>query len=186
MSPPAGSLIAFATDAGHTALDGEGTNGLYTSELLKHLRTSGLTVEQVFKRVRAGVMQATGGRQVPAEYSCLVGEDVYLAGLPAMPQSTPGSPAIGAETPAMNAVSTVARALPVEPPTRAQMLEWAAAGRFAEVAQAVEDMAGDIGPGDHAFEPLNAVLEKVKAAASPGHNQPGARKLAQEALARMK
>ena len=48
MKPPAGSLIAFATDAGRTAQDGQGTNGLYTEELLKHLRTPGLTIEQVF------------------------------------------------------------------------------------------------------------------------------------------
>lgn len=162
MSPPAGSLIAFATDAGHTALDGEGVNGLYTSELLKHLRTPGLTVEQVFKRTRAGVMQASEGRQVPAEYSRLVGEDVYLAGLPVMPPSAPQAPAGIPTVPAMNSASTLARALPVEPPSRAQMLEWAAAGRFAEVVQAVEDVAADTGPGDHAFEPLNAVLEKVK------------------------
>lgn len=36
MGPPAGSLIAFATHAGQTALDGDGANGLYTEELLRH------------------------------------------------------------------------------------------------------------------------------------------------------
>jgi len=54
MKPPAGSLIAFATDAGHTALDGEGRNGLYTGELVKHLQTPGITIEQVFKRLNLG------------------------------------------------------------------------------------------------------------------------------------
>ncbi len=52
-----GTTSAFATDAGHTAQDGAGTNGLYTVELLKHLQTPGLTIEQVFKRTRAGVME---------------------------------------------------------------------------------------------------------------------------------
>lgn len=164
MSPPAGSLIAFATDAGHTALDGEGANGLYTGMLLEHLRTPGLTVEQVFKRVRAGVMQASEGRQVPAEYSRLVGEDVYLAGLPATLSSMPSASVMDSGSSVMSvAAPSLVRALPVDPPTRVQMLEWVAAGRFAEVVQAVEEMAADIGPGEHAFEPLNAVLEKVKA-----------------------
>jgi uncharacterized caspase-like protein len=45
MTPPAGSLIAFATDAGRTAYDGDGTNGLYTEELLKNMRTPGLTID---------------------------------------------------------------------------------------------------------------------------------------------
>jgi tetratricopeptide (TPR) repeat protein len=80
MTPPAGSLIAFATDAGRVAFDGDGANGLYTEELLKHLLTPGLTIEQVFKRTRAGVLKRSDGGQLPAEYSRLVGEDIYLAG----------------------------------------------------------------------------------------------------------
>ena len=83
MNPPAGSLIAFATDAGHTASDGHGANGLYTAELIKNLATPGLTIEQVFKRTRAGVIAASEGKQMPAEYSRLVGED----GLPSRPAS---------------------------------------------------------------------------------------------------
>ncbi len=71
MNPPAGSLIAFSTDAGRTALDGDGANGLYTSELLKNMATPGLTIEQVFKRTRAGVLARSEGSQVPAEYSAL-------------------------------------------------------------------------------------------------------------------
>jgi hypothetical protein len=80
MTPPAGSLIAFATDAGRVAFDGNGANGLYTEELLKHLLTPGLTIEQVFKRTRAGVLKRSGGGQLPAEYSRLFGEDIFLAG----------------------------------------------------------------------------------------------------------
>ena len=80
MKPPAGSLIAFATDTGQTAQDGDGSNGLYTEELLRHLRTPGLTIEQVFKRTRAAVLDRSSGQQIPAEYSRLVGDDIYLAG----------------------------------------------------------------------------------------------------------
>lgn len=78
MNPPAGSLVAFATDSGHTANDGGGTNGLYTEELIKQLLTPGLSIEQVFKRTRAGVMARSGGAQIPAEYSRLVGDDIFL------------------------------------------------------------------------------------------------------------
>ncbi len=80
MNPPAGSLVAFATDAGRAASDGAGTNGLYTEELTRHLLSPGLSIEQVFKRTRARVMERSGGTQIPAEYSRLVGDDIFLAG----------------------------------------------------------------------------------------------------------
>jgi len=64
MRPPAGSLVAFSTDAGRVAQDGSGVNGLYTGELLKHLQTPGLTIEQVFKRTRSGVMAKSEGKQI--------------------------------------------------------------------------------------------------------------------------
>ena len=48
-----GSLIAYATAPGAVALDGSGRNGLYTAALLQHLTTPDLSVEQLFKRVRA-------------------------------------------------------------------------------------------------------------------------------------
>lgn len=88
MTPPAGSLIAFATDAGRVAFDGDGANGLYTEELLKHLQTPGLTIEQVFKRTRAGVLKRSGGGQLPAEYSRLFGEDIFLAGSASEPAAS--------------------------------------------------------------------------------------------------
>lgn len=92
MTPPAGSLIAFASDAGQVAFDGDGRNGLFTEELLRNMRTPGLTIEQVFKKTRAAVIERTKGRQVPAEYSRLVGDDVYLAGkLARAPTSPPVS-----------------------------------------------------------------------------------------------
>ena len=69
-----GSLIAYATAPGAVASDGEERNGLYTSYLLQHLTTSGLSVEQFFKKVREGVVKATKGRQTPWESSSLIGD----------------------------------------------------------------------------------------------------------------
>src|SRR5579859_7884780 len=78
MDAPKGSLIAYATSPGHTASDGESTNGLYTSALLKFMRNPSLTIEQVFKQVRNEVSDKSGGSQIPWETTSLTGEDFYL------------------------------------------------------------------------------------------------------------
>lgn len=143
MKPPAGSLIAFATDAGQTALDGEGANGLYTEELLKNLRTPGLTVEQVFKRTRAGVLERSNGGQIPAEYSRLVGEDIFLAGHAAVPQPMASAPA-----PALPALDDISKL--------------AAAGKAQECTAALQSLAQAKGPGDYAAQPIETLLDQVK------------------------
>ncbi|NOT86263.1 MAG: hypothetical protein HOP02_16115 [Methylococcaceae bacterium] len=71
MSGPNGAIIAFATAPGNTAADGSGRNGLYTKHLLKHMVTPGISIEQVFKRVRIDVDKASEGQQVPWENSSL-------------------------------------------------------------------------------------------------------------------
>ncbi|HKE59712.1 MAG TPA: caspase domain-containing protein [Pyrinomonadaceae bacterium] len=73
MNAPGGTLIAYATAPGSVASDGNGRNGLYTQELLQNLRTPGLDVEEVFKRVRIAVREKTQGAQTPWESSSLVG-----------------------------------------------------------------------------------------------------------------
>jgi len=161
MKPPAGSLIAFATDAGQTALDGDGTNGLYTEELLKNLRTPGLTVEQVFKRTRAGVLERSSGGQIPAEYSRLVGDDIYLAGQAPAPPPVVAMPAVPTTPPA---------ALPVpEPlpppavlPTLSGILKQANAGQAKECVESLQQYAQAKGPGDYAIQPIEVLLERVK------------------------
>ena len=70
---PTGTLIAYATAPGRVASDGQGQNGLYTSELLKQMRVPGLSVTDMFMHVRAEVMKQTAGKQVPWEASSLVG-----------------------------------------------------------------------------------------------------------------
>lgn len=71
---PTGTFIAYATAPGSVAADGEGANGLYTQELLKKLKVPGLTIEQVFKKVRASVLQKTSGKQTPWENSSIIGD----------------------------------------------------------------------------------------------------------------
>ncbi len=153
MTPPAGSLIAFATDAGQTASDGEGANGLYTDELMKHLRTRGLTIEQVFKRTRAGVLKRSGGIQVPSEYSRLVGDDVYLAG-PAVAQPAK------VEAPATSKPALVAVAVTI--PSVTQLVKLAEARQVADCTQGLQVLVRSRGPGAYATQPLDALLTGVK------------------------
>jgi uncharacterized caspase-like protein len=70
---PTGTLIAYATAPGRVASDGNGQNGLYTSNLLKQMRMPSLSVTEMFMHVRAEVMRQTGNKQVPWEASSLVG-----------------------------------------------------------------------------------------------------------------
>lgn len=73
-----GTLIAFATAPGKTADDNpNGNNGLFTTHFITALQQPGLTIDQVFNRVRERVYNASGGKQVPWTVSSVIGE-VYL------------------------------------------------------------------------------------------------------------
>jgi Tfp pilus assembly protein PilF len=74
MDAPEGSILAYATAPGSVAADGTGRNGLYTSKLLKHIRTPGLPVEMFFKEVRRDVRNASGNKQMPWTESSLIGD----------------------------------------------------------------------------------------------------------------
>ncbi len=73
MNAPSGSLIAYATSPGSTASDGPGKNGLYTSSLLKYMNNSGLTILEVFQKVRSEVREKSNNRQTPWESTSLEG-----------------------------------------------------------------------------------------------------------------
>lgn len=74
MDAPTGSLVAYATAPGSVAADGYGRNGVYTKYLLENMDKPGLTIEQVLKQVRIGVLKETRKKQVPWESSSLTGE----------------------------------------------------------------------------------------------------------------
>jgi uncharacterized caspase-like protein len=82
MDPPKGakqgSIIAFATAPGDVASDGDGRNGFYTSKLLKYINTPGLTLEEVFKKVRIEVSGESNGRQIPWENNSLTGDFFFV------------------------------------------------------------------------------------------------------------
>ena len=77
MDGPTGSIIAFSTAPGDVAADGVGNNGLYTENLLKHLKKPGQSIERIFKKVRIDVRKQSNGDQIPWESSSLV-RDFYF------------------------------------------------------------------------------------------------------------
>jgi len=90
MQAPKGSLIAFATSPGSVASDGSGDNGVYTKHLLENLRTPGIQVEQMFKRVRTGVIEDTNNTQRPWETTSIQGDFVFAdAGAATQASETP-------------------------------------------------------------------------------------------------
>jgi formylglycine-generating enzyme required for sulfatase activity len=85
---PADSIVVYATGAGSTAVDGEGRNGLFTSQLLKNLKTPGLEVNEIFRRTGGDVARISGGSQRPAVYTQFY-STAYLAGNAERPDTPP-------------------------------------------------------------------------------------------------
>lgn len=78
MEAPSGVLVAFATKPDSVAIDGNDGNGLYTKHLVAEINTPGLSLEQIFKKVREQVEKDSHGLQSPREESSLKGEDFYF------------------------------------------------------------------------------------------------------------
>ena len=76
--PPTGSLIAFSTDSGQTAPDGDGENSIYTISLTNNMLLEDTSIDQVFRNVRAEVLTQTNGIQRPVEATQLTGQSFYL------------------------------------------------------------------------------------------------------------
>ncbi len=66
-----GTLIAYATQPGNVALDGDATNSPLTRSLVKHIATPNLDIALMMRRVRQDVIGETGGRQIPWQHSSL-------------------------------------------------------------------------------------------------------------------
>jgi len=59
------TLIAFSTSPGGLAFEGSDKHSIYTSELIRAMSEAGMTIDEVFARVRLAVSQKTGYRQKP-------------------------------------------------------------------------------------------------------------------------
>jgi uncharacterized caspase-like protein len=95
-----GTLIAFATGPGQTALDGkEGQNSPFTRALMANIATPGIEIQQAMTKVRAQVNEETNKGQLPWGHTNLIGT-VFLNQAPA--------PAVVAAAPAGSAPAAVA------------------------------------------------------------------------------
>ena len=100
-----GTLIAFATGPGQTALDGqEGTNSPFTRALLAHLAEPGIEIQQAMTSVRAQVNEETNKGQLPWGHTNLIGA-VYLNPSQATQQVANAAPTASTSVPAAAASS---------------------------------------------------------------------------------
>jgi hypothetical protein len=81
INAPTGTVISYATAINSVASDGGSSgNSVYTEELLRHMRTPGLSITQMFIRVTAGVHGKTQGRQTPWVSMSLTRDFYFNAG----------------------------------------------------------------------------------------------------------
>lgn len=74
MRAPKGSLVAYSTEPGNTASDGEGSNGLYTEVLLNNIESKSTPVLTMFQKVRLEVMEKSKEAQIPWESTSLTAD----------------------------------------------------------------------------------------------------------------
>ena len=78
-TPASQFLIAYATNSGNVALDGNGNNSPYVEAMLQHFPEPNVSIEEALRNVRRSVREATGGDQIPT-YNGGLEEEVCLAG----------------------------------------------------------------------------------------------------------
>ena len=74
-----GTFIALATSPGHVAEEEAGNGGIFTQALVGAIRQPGLTLNEVFDKVRADVDSRTGGQQLPWTSSSVIGSFQFAA-----------------------------------------------------------------------------------------------------------
>ena len=103
-------IVAFSTQAQHTADDGAGRNSPYTAAFLKHIEEQD-EIGRVFRHISSDVYEGTDHKQLPELSLSIIG-DYYLQGEPESPSAPakvavlvpqPGAP----RTPVQPAVVTV-------------------------------------------------------------------------------
>ena len=106
-----GTLIAFATGPGQTALDGkEGTNSPFTRALMDNITKPGVEIQQAMTEVRAQVNEETNKGQLPWGHTNLIGS-VYLNPVAA---PTGASAAKAPKTPASASTTSTASEVELE------------------------------------------------------------------------
>lgn len=92
----AGTVIAYSTQPGAVAADGEGRNSPFAAAFIREVSQPGVEIGPLFRHVAADVYKATNERQLPEVTFSLLG-DFYFVGLPA-PTAPPPVAAAPAQT----------------------------------------------------------------------------------------
>lgn len=108
-SAPAGlgTFIAYATQPGNVALDGQGRNSPFTAAVVKHLPTPGRNLPALLIEVRKDVVAATNGQQVPWDHSAMTADFFFKPGV-----VSPGATAAPAAAAVATAPSAAAATIP--------------------------------------------------------------------------
>ncbi|WGD48504.1 caspase family protein [Bradyrhizobium sp. CB1650] len=109
-----GTLIAFATGPGQTALDGqEGNNSPFTRALIDNITKPGVEIQQAMTSVRAQVNEETHKGQLPWGHTNLIGA-VYLNQAPTTQVANAAPTAAGSVPAAVSGANTDAANLELE------------------------------------------------------------------------
>ena len=77
VEPSGGVLVAYAAKEGQVAMDGDAQSP-FVASLVRNMRTPGLEINRLFRRVRTEVLGATDNRQEPFVYGSLPDEDFFF------------------------------------------------------------------------------------------------------------
>jgi uncharacterized caspase-like protein len=89
-----GTFIAYSTQPGNVALDGESRNSPFTEALTKRVQEPGRNLTAIMIDVRKDVLAATKGRQVPWDHSALTSDFYFQPGAGRSPE--PGGTQVAA------------------------------------------------------------------------------------------
>jgi formylglycine-generating enzyme required for sulfatase activity len=134
MSTPDGTLIAFATQPGNTAADGDEGNSPYTKALAEIIKTPGLGILDIFNDVGARVQEASRHKQRPWFSISSIDRSFKF-----VPATGVGTSVVATATPETQAAAPVATA-----PSAAEIAsKYEAAARTAAVEQGSTSKAVD-------------------------------------------
>lgn len=85
---PAGTIVAYSTAPGTEAFDGTGKHSPFAAAFMRIAKQPDVPVEQVFKKVRRLVNDATDNKQTPWESSSLTADFVFFSSLVGTPDSS--------------------------------------------------------------------------------------------------
>ncbi len=90
MEASVGTLIAYATQPGNVAEDGQGSNSPFTTGILRFISEPGMEIREILTSVRVSVLDETNKRQIPWDHSSLTEEFYFIA--PVKPRDVPIPP----------------------------------------------------------------------------------------------